>query len=171
VRQVVIAGLPWDREAFLAACGAAGLDHRPATVTLAFGRDDAEARGACLDAHAPDREMLVKIYRALRDWTGDQPFLWPDAETWTRLSAALPEVPREGVGAACAILEEAGLAVREGGAAGPVWRVQLVAIDGRKDLTASIRYREGLRDRAASLAFASWAGSASPAEIARAILA
>lgn len=171
VRQVMIAGLPWDREAFLAACGAGGLDHRPVTVTVAPGRDDAEARGACLNAHAPGREMLVKIYRALRDWKRDQPFLWPDAETWTRLSAALPEIPRESVGAACAILEEAGLAVRESAASGPVWRVQLVAVEGRKDLTASVRYREGLRERAAYGAFAAWARTASPAEITRAILA
>lgn len=193
VRQVVVAELPWDREQFLAACGSAGLDHRPVALTLAFGRDDLEARRRGLDEHAPGRELLVKIYRALREWKGDGVFRWPDDETWARLSAAVPESTRTAVGAACAIFEEVGLAACESAVepeaqagrvphagagtraappqVGAGWQVQLLPAEGRRDLAASLRYREGLREREASEAFWGWALEATLSEMLRAVLA
>ncbi len=181
VRQVVIAELPWDREQFLAACGSAGLDHRPVALWLAFGHNDLEARRRSLDEHTPGRELLVRIYRALREWKGDAAFLWPDDETWARLSGAVPGLARTAVSAACAIFEEVGLAAREsavgsepaggGPRAGAGWQVQLLPSEGRKDLAASLRYREGLRERKASEAFWGWVLKAAPSEMLRAVLA
>jgi len=178
VRQVMVAELPWDRDQFLAACGSAGLDHRPVTLTLAFGHHDLEARRLNLDEVAPARDLLVKIYRALREWKGDAAFLWPDDDTWARVSAAVPALTRPAVAAACAVFEEAGLAAREsviapGGRvrAGADWQVQLLPAEGRRELAASLRYREGLREREAWDVFCGWALAAAPADILRAVLA
>jgi len=56
VRQVMVAELPWDRDEFLAACGSAGLDHRPGTLTLAFGHHEREARRLVSEAGGGGRE-------------------------------------------------------------------------------------------------------------------
>ena len=180
VRQVVLAELPWDREQFLAACGSAGLDRRPVQVTVAFGREDLETRRRALDDCTPGRGMLVRLYRVLRDWKGEAPFLWPHDETWAHLSGAIPELSHTAVSAACAIFEDVGLASRESavapadqarGRGGLVWQVQLLAVEGRKDLAGSLRYREGLRARQAAEAFWTWVLAASPADLVRAALA
>jgi len=184
VRQVIVAELPWDREQFLAACGSAGLDHRPVTLTMAFGHEDVEVRRRSLEQYTPDRELLVRIYRALRDWRGDGAFLWPDDETWAHLSVAVPGLARTAVSAACAIFEEVGIAAREsvvgpegraaegqGLHAGACWQVQLLPAESRKDLAGSLRYREGLREREASEAFWTWVLGAGAEELQRAVLA
>jgi len=169
LRHAVAAAFPAGRRAFLAACGTVGLDRRPGVVTLAFGPQARAARRLAVEAGAPSRDLLVRIYRALRAWRGGSPFLWPDEESWARVSAAVPEATRGGVGAACAIFEEVGLAVREG--AGGVWQVRLVPADARRDLHASLRFREGAREREAFETFAAWVDRAAPEEIQRAALA
>ncbi len=178
IRQVVLAELPWDRERFLAAVGSVGLDHRPVTVTAAFGREDMEVRRRSLDEEAPGRELLVAFYRALREWKGGVGFLWPDEETWVYLSTAVPGLSRAAVSEACAIFEEVGLASREsaiapgpGSPGGAGWQVQLLPAEGRKNLADSLRYREGLRARQASEAFWAWVLEAGPAEWLRAVVA
>ena len=172
VRHAVVASLPPDIDQFLALCGAAGGDRSPASVWLAFDQKDAEARRRALDERAPDRDVLVKVYRALRAWRGEGAFLWPDDETWTHVSGAVPGLPRGAVDAACAILEEAGLAAREsvpGRPGGAAWQIQLIPVETRKDLGASFRYREGLREREAFEGFATWIARAGPADVARAV--
>lgn len=175
VRQAVIARLPWNREQLLAACGSAGMDHRPAAVAMVFGGEDAGA-GRRLDEEAPGRDLLAGIYRALRDRHGTGAFPWPDEATWAHLAASVPGISRAAVDAACAIFEEVGLASRESAAeatgSGPAgWLVQLLPFEGRKDLTASLRYREGLRERSAWQALAAWARAAGPQDVLRAVLA
>jgi single-stranded-DNA-specific exonuclease len=174
VRHVVVASLPRDRDQFLAVCGSAGGDRSSVSVWLAFDQGDAEAHRRALDERVPDRDVLVKVYKALRAWRGEGAFLWPDDETWTYVSGAVPGLARGAVDAACAILEEAGLAAREsapGRAGGAAWQIQLIPVETRKDLGASLRYREGLREREAFEGFAAWIARAGPAEVARAVLA
>jgi single-stranded-DNA-specific exonuclease len=175
VRHVVIASLHPDGDQFLAACGSGGDDHVPVTLWVAFGRGDVEARRRALDQRVPGRDLLVKMYRALRAWRGDGTFAWPDDETWAHVSGAVPGVTRAALSAACAIFEDVGLAVRESVPerlpGGPAWQIQLVPAEVRKDLGESFRYREGLREREAFEAFAAWIEQAGPAELLRAVLA
>jgi len=169
LRRAVVGAFPAGRRTFLAACGTVGLDRRPSVVTLAFGPQARAARRLAVDAHAPGRDLLVRIYRALRAWRAGGPFLWPDEESWARVRADVPEATRSAVGAACAIFEEVGLAVREG--AGGVWQVRLVPADARRDLHASLRFREGARERDAFETFAAWVDRVTPQEMQRAALA
>jgi single-stranded-DNA-specific exonuclease len=185
VRCVVVARLPWNRAQLLAACAVAGLDHRPATIVMACGAEERDAAWR-MDALPPDRDVLARIYRALRERFGASAFLWPDDATWAWLSAAVPGISRASVDAACAILDEVGLATRESAATRApggdglapartesdhaAWLVQLVASGGRKDLTGSLRYREGLRERRAWETLAAWVRAADPQEILRAAL-
>jgi len=163
LRRAVLASLPRDRRAFLAACGTVGLDRRPSTVTLAFGAEDAAAGRRAVQERAPTRGVLVRIYRALRTWRGELPFPWPDDETWTRVRAEVPEASRRSIDTACAIFEEVGLAAREGAAGG--WQVRLVPSGARRDLRASLRFREGAREREAFEACCAWVDRASPGEL------
>jgi single-stranded-DNA-specific exonuclease len=154
VRQMVIAALPPDRGRFVEQFGNAGFDQRPVTVTVLFGPDEVEARRRALDGRAPSRELLAAIYRALRRWRGDAPFLWPDDATWAELSGALPGLSRAAVDAALVIFEEADLAARE--AMDARYEVQLLSAS-KRDLSASLRYREGQGERSAFEACAPWA--------------
>jgi len=167
LRRAVLASFPADRRALFAACGTVGLDRRPSTVTLAFGAEDGAARRREMEGRAPSRDLLVQLYRALKAWRGELPFPWPDDETWTRVRAAAPGATVPSVDAACAIFEEVGLAAREGTAGG--WQVRLVPADGRRDLRASLRFREGVRERDAFEACAGWVERAPAAEIQRAV--
>jgi single-stranded-DNA-specific exonuclease len=171
VRHVVIASLLWGRDQFLAVCGGAGSDHRGVGVTLAYGPNDAEIGRRMLDDRAPGRDTLVRLYRALHEWRGEETFLWPDQETWARVRAAVPDAGRNTVGAACAIFEDIGIAARETAPDGrPGWQIRLLPRDDRRDLAGSLRYREGVRTRDAFQAFAGWAGTAPVSEILRAVL-
>ena len=163
VRDAVIASLPFNRERFLAACGSAGLDRRPATTTMLFGPQDVDANVRSLDERTPSRGLLAAIYRGLREWSGARAFPWPDEETWGRLSAAAPGATRGAVTAACAIFEEVGLVTRE--SVDGRWLVQLVPAEGRRDLEVSLRYREGLREREAFDGLARWIERATPGEV------
>ncbi len=153
VRHVVIASLPPDCERFAEALGPAGFDQRPVTVTVLCSPDEIPIRRSLLDARAPDRPLLASIYRVLRQWRGGESFWWPDDATWTHLGGALPDLTPTTVDAAVAIFEEAGLAARE--TIGERSEIQLLAAS-RRDLTASLRYREGRRDRAAFEECARW---------------
>lgn len=173
VQQVVVGALAPDLDRCLAACGGALGGHRPVTVTLAAGAADRDRYRRVLDEQAPGREMLVAVYRALRDWRGEQPFVWPDETTWAHLGAAVPGLTRATVDAACDVFVEAGVASREsvpaGGGRPAASHVQLTAAAGRRDLAASLRYREGRRARDAFEAAAAWMLAATPAEVERSL--
>jgi hypothetical protein len=171
VQQLVVAALGPDLDRCVAAMGAALNGHRPVTVTLAAGADDRDRYRRVLDEEAPPRDMLVAIYRAVRDWRGHQPFGWPDETTWAHLSGAVPGLARRTVDAACDIFVEAGVATRETAPPGdaPASQMQLCPAAGRRDLAASLRHREGRRARAAFEAGAAWMLSAAPAEVERSL--
>jgi len=154
VRDVLVASLPSDRARFVEAFGGAGFGARPVTVTLLFGADEMAARRRALGGRAPDREVLAAVYRELRRWRGDAAWAWPDDATWAHLSRALPDLPRSAVDGAVAIFEEAGLATREI----VLGRSEVQLLPAlRRDLGASLRYREGRRERDAFEEFARWA--------------
>ncbi|HEV2439693.1 MAG TPA: single-stranded-DNA-specific exonuclease RecJ [bacterium] len=167
VQQLVVGAVAPDLDWCLAVCGGALAGHRPVTITLAAGADDRDRYRRVLDETAPGRDTLVAVYRALRDWCGEQPFLWPDETAWARLGAAVPGLARGTVEAACDIFVEAGLASRESVPGGS--QIQLSAAAGRRDLARSLRHREGRRARDAFEAGAAWMLAAPPAEIERSL--
>ncbi len=169
LRRAVLASFPSGRRDLLAVCGAVGLDRRPSTITLAWAADDRAVRRRALGERCPDRVLLAALYRALREWRGVDPFAWPDNATWERVQATVPGATRATVDAACAVFEEAGLAVREAAESG--WQVRLLPVDGRRDLGISLRYREGARQREAFDRFAAWLERSTPGDIERAVLA
>ena len=154
VQHLVIGALAPDLDWSLAACGAALAGHRPVTITLAAGAGDRDRYRRALDAQAPGRETLVVVYRALRDWRGGRPFLWPDAAALMHLRAAVPGLEPATVEAACDVFVEAGLATRETVPEGT--QIQWDAGGGRRDLAVSLRHREGRRSREAFETGAAW---------------
>ena len=169
VQHVVLGALAPDLDWSLALCGGALAGRRPVTVTLAAGERDRERYRRGLEEQAPGREMLVAIYRALRDWRGARPFPWPDEAAWGHLAAAVPGLVRPAVDAACDIFVEAGLASRESLPPGGGFHVQLSPAAGRRDLAASVRYREGRRARELFEAGAAWMLAAAAAEVERSL--
>ena len=187
VQHVVLGALAPDLDWSLAACGGALAGRRPVTVILAAGGHDRGRYRRALEEQAPGREALVAIYRALRDWRGGRPFRWPDDAAWAHLAAAVPGLARAAVDAACDIFVEAGLASRESlppgapssaplvaGQAGQVgqtggFQIQLSPAAGRRDLAASVRYREGRRARELFEAGAAWMLAVTTAEVQRSL--
>ena len=167
VQHLVVGALAPDLDWGLAAWGGALAGHRPVTITLAAGAYDRDRYRRVLDARAPGRETLVAVYRALRDWRGDQPFPWPDEAAWAHLAAAVPGLGRATVEAACDIFVEAGLASRESVPGGA--HIQLYPGAGRRDLATSLRHREGRRAREAFEAGAAWMTTVLPSEVERSL--
>jgi hypothetical protein len=167
VQHLVVGALAPDLEWCQAACGAVLGGHRPVTLTLAAGADDRDRYRRVLDAQVPGRDTLVAVYRALRDWRGERPFMWPGEAAEAHLAAAVPGLERAAVEAACDIFVEAGLASRESVPGGS--QIELVAGAGRRDLAVSLRHREGRRARAAFEAGAAWMLAASPPEVERSL--
>lgn len=167
VRHVVIAALPPDLEHLADGLGALGFNDRPVSVTVLFGPDEVPPRRAALNARVPDRPQLAALYRALAGWRGDAAVSWPNEETWAYLRAAVPGLTPGAVDAAFAIFEEAGVAARE--VAGDHMDVQFSS-GTRRDLTTSLRYREGRREREAFEQCAGWALGAGTIQLLGAIV-
>ncbi|HET7264898.1 MAG TPA: single-stranded-DNA-specific exonuclease RecJ [bacterium] len=147
VQHLIVGALAPDLDWALAACGAVLTGHRPVTITLAAGTCDRDRYRRTLEGQAPGRETLAAVYRALRDWRGDRPFVWPDAAAPAQLRAAVAGLESRTVEAACDVFVEAGLATRETVPEGSL--IQLCAGAGRRDLATSLRHREGRRSREA----------------------
>ena len=168
VRHVVLAALPPDRTSLAEVTGILGFEERPVIVTALFGADGVRSREETFAARAPDRPLLASLYRTLIRWRGDQPVAWPDDATWDRIRGALPGIVPGAVEAAFVIFEEAGLASRE--VAGAAMEIRLLSTPYR-ELGASLRYREGRRERAAFEDCARWALRASPLTLLQALAA
>ncbi|HET8998017.1 MAG TPA: DHHA1 domain-containing protein, partial [bacterium] len=166
VRHVVVSSLPPDRGYLAEAVGMLGFDARPVSVTVGFRSDEIPGRRRALDGCAPDRAVLASLYRVLAQWRGTRPFRWPDDQTWAYLSGVSPGLVPSIVDAALVILEEAGVVSREALDNGAEF--QCVATV-RRDLAASLRYREGRREREAFELCAEWAVRAGPFELLQAI--
>lgn len=154
LRQVVIAGLPRDRAELLEWIGVAGLDGRQAGVTLLHRRDDLVTAEAEFRERHPTREMLMAIYRAVRDEaTRAGAAVWPEERLAAALDGAVPS--RRTVGIGLDVLAEAGVIQREFD--GERWHITLPEEAGRRDLSTSLRYTEGQRQAEGLADLARWA--------------
>jgi single-stranded-DNA-specific exonuclease len=144
VRQVAVLGLPHTVAELVEQIGTAGMDGRQAHATLLYGRSDLEAARFSLAERNPTRDTLAAIYRAVREQAANDRFAsWPDPG----LTAALGPVasPRV-VGIGLDVLAEAGVIQRE--YEGDHWRIT-VGDGARRELSTSLRYAEGEREREA----------------------
>lgn len=144
--------------------GRAGRDGAPATVHLLYSSRDARINERLLNAAAPERDELVTLYRALQTmWrsnlsqTGEQSFTASDCDIASMCLAIDARTPVDERMVACgiAIFEELGFACVN--SVDGSRRIQMAESPGRMELTASIRYLEGLRTRMAFDAFCRWA--------------
>ena len=164
IRHVVLYHMPFSATEFNQMSGRAGRDGAPATVHLLYSARDARINERLLDAAAPERDELVTLYRALQTmWrsnltqTGERSFSATDRDIAAMCLAidARTPVDERMVESGIAIFEELGFTSVSGVEAAR--RIEMVENPGRMELTASIRYLEGLRTRNAFDAFRRWA--------------
>ncbi len=164
IRHVVLYHMPFSATEFNQMSGRAGRDGAPATVHLLYSSRDARINERLLNAAAPERDELVTLYRALQTmWrsnlsqTGEQSFTASDCDIASMCLAIDARTPVDERMVACgiAIFEELGFA--NVSSADGSRRIQMAESPGHMELTASIRYLEGLRTRMAFDAFCRWA--------------
>lgn len=145
VRQVVALGLPQTAGELIEEIGSAGMDGRQSVATLLYAKADLQLVETALAERNPPREALAAIYRAVREGAGREGFAsWPDAGL-TAAVAGTASSPRT-IGIGLDVLAEAGVIQRE--YEGGRWRITL-GEGGRRELTTSLRYAEGEREREA----------------------
>ena len=126
-----------------------------------FGNADVRINEGILAEMTPDHDCLAQVYRRLRALQreqGDAFFALSNADL-ARLSSRQPfEVRPASAACGIAVFRELGLVeTRTSYAAGEAVRsVHVVKVDGKVELTDSVRYREGLGEQEIYHAFRDW---------------
>ncbi|MDI6869978.1 MAG: single-stranded-DNA-specific exonuclease RecJ [Bacillota bacterium] len=147
IRHVVHYHLPFNETDFNQQSGRAGRDGEEAWIHLLYNDRDVELNRLILKAKAPDREALRQVYLALEQVAAAGEIDLANADL-----AELANVTPDTVSTSLGILVELGLLdrVRDGAER----RLYLREKPEKKlDLTNSIRYNEGMHERAAFEAF------------------
>ena len=170
IKHVVLYHLPYNEVEFNQMSGRAGRDGTPAQVHLLFGRNDAGINEQVLRDMTPDHDCLAQVYRRLRAIQRDH----GDA-FFTLGNVDLAKLASEGghavspASAACgvAVFRELGLIeTHTAYASGETTRsIRVVDTNSKEELTDSVRYREGLGERAIFNAFRDWAMGADAASL------
>jgi single-stranded-DNA-specific exonuclease len=168
VRHVALFHLPFNRVEFNQMCGRAGRDGAASSVHVLFGERDGRVNDLILESSCPDLDDLRALYSVLRNRSGSAPEGWVES-TNAELAAEVKERrPRtrlsdRGVSTGIGIFREVGLVIGEG--VGAYRRLRLLPVDGKVDLTASVRYQEGCEERDEFGDFRSWVLAATPDEL------
>ena len=162
IRNVVLYHLPFNEIEFNQMSGRAGRDGAEAFIHLLFGRADAGINERILRDMTPDHDCLAQVYRCLRRLQRES-----DAEFFTLDNAGLAAAastqafPVSVASAACgvAVFRELGLIETHTthGGDGLVRSIHVIETQDKVELTDSVRYREGLGERAIFHAFRDWA--------------
>ena len=160
VRHIALIHLPFNAVEFNQMCGRAGRDGGPAWVHLLFGGRDARLNEIILESSAPDLDDLRALYSVVRGGAQAAEGGWLEATNSGLAEQVKRSRPRarltdRGVSTAIGIFRECGLLDVEG--AGLYRRMSVLSVDGRVDLTSSVRYAEGLDEIEAFDAFRLWA--------------
>ena len=153
IRHVVLYHLPYNEIESNQMSGRAGRDGAPAGVHLLYTRKDSEINESMLEEMTPDRDQMAQVYRALRDAqreTGSGFFTASNADVAMRASKSGHEVSQDSVKCAIEVFRELGLIETHSAyTSGEVVRSVHVVSDACKvELSDSVRYREGLAERA-----------------------
>ncbi len=162
IRHVVLYHLPFSDVEFNQMSGRAGRDGKPAWVHLLYGRGDAALNERILAEATPDHDVMAQVYRRLRHLQRECPndyFCAGPADLAHGASDGFHRVSPVSAACGLAVFRELGLietrTVREAGQEALWVRVQERA--DRVELTDSVRYREGIDERAGFGGFCDWA--------------
>jgi single-stranded-DNA-specific exonuclease len=149
-------------------CGRAGRDGAEASVHLLFGERDGRVNELVLESGAPDLDDLRLLYAVLRALGGASADGWievTNAELATEVKKRRPKsrVTDRGASAGLGIFREVGLLTGEG--SGAYRRLSLLPVDGKVDLTASVRFSEGVEEAEEFAEFRSWVLAADSADL------
>ncbi len=167
IRNVVLYHLPFNEVAFNQMCGRAGRDGAPADVHLLFGERDARLNELVMKSQAPERDDLAALYLVLRDAQSavEGAFEVTNAELADRVRAKRPaaSLNEGGVSAGLGVFRELGLLTGEGH--GSYRRLALTPVDGKVELSASVRYAEARDEIEEFGRFKSWVLAAPAPEL------
>jgi single-stranded-DNA-specific exonuclease len=168
VRHVALYHLPFNRVEFNQMSGRAGRDGEVATVHLLFGARDGRVNELVLESTAPDLDDLRALYAGLRDRAaaaGDEWVEATNAELAADVKGRRPKtrMTDRGVSTGLGIFREVGLVTGEG--SGAYRRLALLPVDGKIDLTSSVRYSEGVEETDEFREFRTWVLGAAPDEL------
>jgi single-stranded-DNA-specific exonuclease len=172
VRDVVLYHLPFGRVEFNQLCGRGGRDCLEATVHLLFGPKDSKLNDLILESSAPDADDLRALYAALRERSAAAEEGWAEvtnAELAEDVRRRRPKarLSEKGASSGVGVFRELGLVEGEG--LGSYRRLRVCAPpEGGTELSASIRYTEGLEEAAAFGEFSQWVLGAPAEELLRA---
>jgi len=162
VRHVALYHLPFNRVEFNQMCGRAGRDGAVSTVHLLFGQRDGRVNELVLQSSAPDLDDLRTLYAVLRERAaaaGGEAGGWIEA-TNAELAADVKKrrskarMTDRGVSTGLGIFREVGLVTGEG--SGAYRRLALLPVEGKVDLTSSVRYSEGIEETEEFSEFRTW---------------
>jgi single-stranded-DNA-specific exonuclease len=168
VRHVALYHLPFNRVEFNQMCGRAGRDGAEAQVHLLFGERDGRVNELVLESGAPDLEDLRILYAVLRSLGGAAADGWVEvtnAELAAEVKRRRPKsrMTDRGASAGLGVFREVGLVTGEG--SGAYRRLSLLPVDGKVDLTSSVRFSEGVEEAEEFAEFRAWVLAADSAEL------
>jgi single-stranded-DNA-specific exonuclease len=171
VRHIGLFHLPFNAVEFNQMCGRAGRDGAPATVHLLFGERDGRLNELILESTAPDLDDLRALYAVLRARASARADGWIEASNAELAEDVKRARPRtrltdRGVSTGIGVFREVGLVAGEG--VGAYRRLMLLPVDGKVDLTTSVRYAEGIEESAEFTTFRTWVLGAPSDELLRA---
>jgi len=169
VRHVVLYHLPFNVIEFNQMCGRSGRDGAIARVHPLFGAGDGKINDMVLSSVAPDRDDMAALYMELKELAATESadsFEITNAELAERVSKRRGKsgMNDRAVSSAIGVFRELGFVESEG--AGAFRRLRLLpAPDHKVELTASVRYAEGLEEIAEFTAFRDWVLRAGETEL------
>jgi single-stranded-DNA-specific exonuclease len=152
IKHVVLFNMPFNEIEFNQMSGRAGRNGETASIHLLYSKPDAQINERVLATMTPDRDALVKVYRYLmgrQRQVGDACFSAATAEIAYGVSDQEP-MDAHSVECAIAVFRELGLIETHAEfTSGEEVRMVCVHAGHEKvDLTDSVRYREGMGERA-----------------------
>lgn len=162
IRHVVLYHLPFNEVEFNQMSGRAGRDGKEASIHLLFGRRDASINERILCDTTPDHACLAQVYRRLRALqreSADAFFTMSNADLARLASEEGSAVSAASAACGVAVFRELGLIeTHTAYASGEATRsIHVADTKDKVELTDSVRYREGLGERAVFHEFRDWA--------------
>ncbi len=166
VRDVFLYHLNFDMTEFNQQSGRSGRDGADARIHLLFGEQDRSLNEFILERDAPPLHTLREIYRGLRRVARDGRIHQTYADLVELLGLG-KKVKDRSIGAAIRIFTDAGLVEIVEDDDGRA--IELLAVDGKVDLTRNERFAEGEAERESFRQFSEVALRSSPALLERVI--